>query len=153
MNKIDFSGTNNFHADEWPDGTLEYMNQRVFNALFELRRRVDCPLVPSPLFGAHVRHDGGGSRHSKYNGNRLSDATDFFAYDKNKLHNILVAARSIDAIGGLGIYFDTVPSVMFHIDTRPEKLDWIRSEDKYIYLQKTPVAFYKTMAKEFGRLK
>ena len=152
MNRIDFSNTEHFTASEWPEGTLEHMNQRVFDALFELRSRVDCPMTPSNLARAHVRHEASFSRHSTNNMKRLADATDVFLGNPEMAHHVLVAARSIEGIGGIGIYFDTKPSVMLHIDMRPDKLDWVRSKGEYIYLQKEPDIYYRAMAREFGRL-
>lgn len=152
MNTIDFSKTEHFTASEWPEGTLEHMNQLVFDALFELRSRVDCPMTPSNLARAHVRHEPSFSRHSTNSMKRLADATDVFLGKPENAHHVLVAARSIPEIGGIGIYFGKNQGVMLHIDTRDDKLDWVWVQSKYIYLQNDPVLYYATVAGELAKL-
>ena len=149
---MNFSKTKHFKESEWPDGALEHMDQRVFDVLFELRSKLNCPMFPSPVFAGHVRHESSNSRHSTKEKTRLSDATDFFVEEVGMLQHVLVVARSIEKIGGIGIYFDTKPSVMFHIDTREDKLDWVRSNGKYIYLQVDPVLYYATLSTELSKL-
>lgn len=121
---------------EYPGDVLEHMNPRIIRIQSRLRDTVGRPLYPSPVAGAHVRHRArspgafDGDRHATDNGNRLSDATDFFcAWEDAEAY--MVAAAKDDEIGGIGIY-DAMkfrgPAgtyCMMHIDGRPGRVLWV----------------------------
>ena len=118
---------------EFPAGVLEHMDANVILALSDIRTEVGRPLLPSPVFGAHVRHSVTGSRHSTRDGQRLSDATDFFVAWEDAWAYLETAERHPN-INGIGIYTDMLfrdgPEgtwAMIHIDCRPENLkaDWV----------------------------
>ena len=138
---------------EWPDGVLEHMDPAVLNAAVNLRLDSGVPMTPSPLFGAHVRTEGN-SRHSTKGGTRLADATDFFIPSHTaSIIKILQAAQRMPEIGGCGLYFDTRPSVMMHIDCRPERLEWVRIGGQYIYLNKDAAMYYAEIAAQLEKLR
>src|SRR5690554_5649187 len=122
--QLDFTGQR-FTQSEWPEGVLQQMSPRPIEALFALRNTLpaDCGLIPSPVYGAHVRKQGT-SRHSIQNGTRLSDATDFFA---KREYALLVWQNMIrlSGVNGIGIYQHSFYNgsldgfTMFHLDTRP----------------------------------
>ena len=75
---------------EFPDGVLKHMCANLLLlCLFPLRSRSGVPLSPSKLYGAHVRHDNGGSLHCTHNKTRLSTATDFHVKDHQHLLKVL----------------------------------------------------------------
>lgn len=157
--------THRISPNEFPAGVLDHMDAQVILVLSDLREDVGLPLMPSPIYGAHVRQTGG-SRHSIDGGSRLSDATDFFC-SWGAAWKYLDAARRHPQIGGIGIYTDMLfnprgltPNegdwAMIHIDLRPAHLEWVGwREDRskptqYIYLARSPLDYYKTLA-ERGR--
>lgn len=133
----------NFSPAEWPEGVLEYMDDRIIYALSDVREESRCPIWPSTDPEAHVRHSTSDSRHSTLLKHRLVDATDFFSRWQDA-QTILKAILQNDAIGGIGIYdamkFDGPPGelAMFHIDCRPVDLVcWWgegRNPVNYIYM-------------------
>ena len=134
---------------EFPDGVLEHMCANLLMlCLFPLRSRSGVPMSPSKLYGAHVRHDNGGSLHCTHNKTRLSTATDFHVKDHQHLLKVFNYAERIPTIGGVGLYFDT-NKPMVHIDSRLDKLVWLRYtvDDKahYLYRENNPILFYQTL--------
>jgi hypothetical protein len=134
---------------EFPDGVLEHMCAHLLtNGLFPLRTLSGVPMSPSSLYGAHVRHDNGRSRHCTHNKTRLSTATDFHVKDHQHLLKVFDTAQRIPAIGGIGLYFDT-NRPMVHIDTRKDKLAWVRyqvdGKERYVYRENNAVVFYQTL--------
>lgn len=137
---------------EWPAGTVENMDPKILKAAIALRTESGIPMTPSPIREGHVRQTGK-SRHSIKNGKRLSDATDFFVRsDVKSINKMIQSISRIAEIRGWGVYFDTRPSVMFHIDCRPDSLKWIRSNKKYIYAVNNPSAYYAELEKQLGKL-
>ena len=108
-------------------------------------------MTPSPLAEAHVREEGE-SRHSTKRGTRLSDATDLFI-DNSQAANMWRWAQQVTDIGGFGMYFDTNPSTMIHIDTRPDRLLWIRVGGAYIYEHRDPAFFYTQLGRQLEKLR
>jgi hypothetical protein len=140
-------------AHEWPEGVLDHMDPSVLNASIELRKAAGVPMTPCPLFGAHVRTEGN-SRHSTQGGTRLSDATDFFIPSHTtSIIRILQVAQRMPEIGGIGLYFDTRPSVMMHIDCRPERLEWVRIAGEYIYLHRDAAMYYAEIAAQLEKMR
>ena len=139
---------------EFPQGVVDNMNPTLFNdILFPLRKKSGVPMTPSPLEEGHVRWEGT-SRHSTARGTRLSDASDQFIPSTQKtVYDVLRASREIPSLGGFGIYFDTVPSVMIHVDEREEKLMWLRVGGEYIYEPNNPELYYQTLINEINKLK
>lgn len=151
---IDWNLTESFSPGEWPDGVLDDMDSNLFhNGLFPLREQFGHSMTPSPLPEGHVRQKGT-SRHSIQNGTRQSDATDqFIESSADVVAKFLRVAQRIKAIGGIGAYFDTKPSVMIHIDMRPERLLWIRVGGDYIYEPNDPAFFYRELANQLEKLR
>lgn len=148
---LDWSKIPNFSTIEWPDNVLYYMDERVIYALSDIRQKSGCPIYPSPVARAHVRHDNSGSRHSTLNMSRLADATDFFC-DWNGAADVLQAIIAHPDIRGYGIY-DSMKfggaageKAMFHIDTRPRgDVCWWgqgREPVQYIYMQPSELQKY-----------
>lgn len=137
-----------FRPNEWPENTLQFMSRDLFvHAVFPLRAASGIPMWPSRLAEAHVRKFGA-SEHSTGYGSRLSTATDMHVKTYHDLILVMKYADKMELIGGIGIYFDT-NSPMFHIDTRKDKLMWIRTnKGEYIYREDDPVLFYTTLGKE-----
>jgi len=138
--------------DEWPDGVIEKMDPALFaNAVIPLRQMSGIAITPSPLPEAHVRHEGE-SRHSTKRGTRLSDATDLFI-NGSQAAEMWRWAQQVTDIGGFGMYFDTNPSTMIHIDTRPDRLLWIRVGGAYIYEHRDPAFFYNQLGRQLEKLR
>ena len=138
--------------DEWPLGVLEQMDPALLNnAVIPLRQMSGIAMTPSPLAEAHVRSEGE-SRHSTKRGTRLSDATDLFI-DNSQAANMWRWAQQVTDIGGFGMYFDTNPSTMIHIDTRPDRLLWIRVGGAYIYEHRDPAFFYTQLGRQLEKLR
>ena len=153
--------THRISPNEFPAGVLDHMDAQVILVLSDLREDVGLPLMPSPIYGAHVRQTGG-SRHSIDGGSRLSDATDFFC-SWGAAWKYLDAARRHPQIGGIGIYTDMLfnprgltPNegdwAMIHIDLRPAHLEWVgwredrNSKLKYVSLQNDPLDYHRILA-------
>lgn len=146
-----------FTEDEWPAGVLENMNATVILALSKARQAVPAShrMDPSPVPGSHVRKSGT-SRHSTFGG-RLSDATDFFT-DWAHAWDVHAALQRIPEIGGIGFYTDMMyrgtegDRAMFHIDTRPERLNWVgwrtdrHSPTVYVYQHRDPLRYHHILA-------
>ena len=154
MRQIDWYATEDFDPDEWPDGVIDHMASYLFNnCLFPLRQQSGVSMTPSPIKEAHVRTSGG-SRHSTMGGERMSDASDLFiASTATAASQVLRTALRVPAIGGFGLYFDTKPSVMIHVDARPERLLWIRVDGTYIYEPNDPAFFYRELANQLEKLR
>lgn len=105
-------------------------------------------MTPSSLYGAHVRHDDSGSRHSTKEKTRLSDATDLHVSSIGRMIAAMLTAEQIPAIGGIGIYFDT-NTPLIHIDKRPNRLVWLcyteNGKRVYLYRENDAVKFYKKL--------
>lgn len=139
--------------NEWPQGVLDGMADSVLIAAVNLRLDSGVPMTPSPIPEAHVRTQGA-SRHSTQGGARLSDATDFFIpSDIQSITSMIQTIQRTPEIGGWGIYYDTKPSVMIHIDTRPERIEWLRVGGQYIYAHKDLPMYYAEMAKQLEKLR
>jgi hypothetical protein len=153
--ELNWSQIRRFSPREWPPGVLEQMNASVIRELANVRSRLpaDHTMTPSPLIAAHVRPQGT-SRHSIQGGTRLSDATDIFMHWNTVWRAWLEAMRN-PAVGGLGIYLDTVlhgaSRPMLHFDTRPERVVWVRyrptanSSPVYVYHHSQPVHFHRVL--------
>ena len=139
-----------FDPSEFPQGTLEHMDFRVIEVLNRLRIAVGGSLFPSPVFGAHVRHQGN-SRHSTQEMSRLVDATDFFV-SQGLAQRAYREALKIPEIGGLGVYTDMMfrgqQWPMMHIDLRPERMLWVGVGRPltYIYEHRNWERYYKKLA-------
>ena len=135
----------NFSMTEWPDNVLYYMDERIIYALSDIRQKSGCPIYPSPVVRAHIRHDNSSSRHSTLTKSRLSDATDFFCSWENSME-ILKAIQSHPVIQGYGVYdrmmYNGAPGemAMFHIDTRPRGIVcwWGKGRDPVNYIYMSP---------------
>lgn len=159
---LDWTAIARFTPSEWPAGVLDQMSARVILALDSARNALpeSHQLRPSPVAGAHVRLTGT-SRHSTRNGQRLSDATDFFC-DWSHAARVLQALRRVPEIGGIGIYTDMVwggvdgDRCMFHIDCRPDRLEWVgwrqsrRDAIQYVYLSHEPARYHAILSQRGG---
>ena len=136
-----------FKEEEFPDD-ISLAAPEIFEALIELRSKMNTPIYPSPVKGALARFEGSQtSQH--YAVNRLSTGIDIFP--EGMPIDILLKILSIKKIKGIGIYLDTTgndgkPWVMFHIDIREkgfsdtEPLFWfcikVNGKNKYLYPQR-----------------
>lgn len=114
---------------------LAFMSANLILAVQMFRSNTGIKMIPSPVKGAWYRFEGkGSSRH--YAKNRLSDAIDIFP-DADKIYEAWFNALIFEPFGGVGIYFDTAPSIMMHVDCRPLKdgfkTIWCRDNGKYYY--------------------
>lgn len=155
--QLNFNGQR-FKPSEWPLGTLSQMDAKVITALFDVRNNVPPThaIYPSPLYGAHVRNDDTGSRHSIVNGTRLSDATDFFCR-KAHLPRIFMEIMKHPRINGCGFYLGSTFQgnsedwMLVHIDTRPhyEKSFWAAEKinNNYVYhsLLRNPQKYFQIL--------
>lgn len=152
MNALEMNWTpiKHFSPQEWPEGVLASMEADLIVTIDEIRRALpqDHALVPSPKRAAHIRTDGSPtSRH--YVVDRLSDATDLFATWKT-VYKIWMEVQRHPKVGGIGLYVDTwlgdstVTRPMLHIDLRPERLLWVKSNE-YVYLDRDPELFLSVL--------
>ena len=153
---------------EWPDIIVDHLSEGIFDTAFEVRTVTGCPVVPSPVPGAHVRFSeynenvpGKGSRHNVgLNGEtRKADGTDLFLVRNSDARRFWKAAQQVESLGGFGIYFDTKlagePRVMFHLDRRPNRLLWVcpnTAHREYVYQPNGPLHFDAVLDREFARL-
>lgn len=144
--------------EEYPNGVLRYMSKKIIRTQVGLRGFSGVPMTPSPLFEAHVRTKPvkeRGARHNigedAANPERESDATDYFIPDTH-VARMNRFAQADPTIGGIGFYFDTVPSVLVHIDGRPERVLWLRVDGEYIDYKVDPVRFMRVFAEELEKL-
>lgn len=142
-----------FKKEDWPEGAVDQMEERLFNdILFPLRQISRVPMWPSSLLGAHIR-ESGNSRHSTKGGTRKSDATDMHVGNYVRMMMVYNAAQTIDAIGGIGVYFNT-NTPMFHVDGREDRLIWVRRRNgEYVYWNKhsslkDQAAYYRALSEE-----
>lgn len=148
---------------EWPSEVIPYMHERIIDIAIYARQKSGCVMIPSPNPRAHVRFSDGSSMHevgSDKSG--FAYATDFFGRNDQatKLYETLL---SIEAIGGLGIYFDSKLNgnkrILFHIDDyikRGQRLMWVcpdQESREYIYFHKEPERYLKAVADGFNRMK
>ncbi len=144
--QLDWSKIDKFSPGEWPDGVLEYMDDRIIYALRDIRVKSGCTMWPSPVYGAHVRHDKG-NRHNTLQRTRLADATDFFTTWKDAEAVLETILLFPNVIKGFGVYdsmkfkTDIVGEYcMFHIDTRPvgPVCWWGQGREPVIYVYMQP---------------
>jgi hypothetical protein len=95
---------------------------------------------PSKLYDAHVRTEGN-SAHSTQGGTRLAYGTDMHTKTYTNLMKVFSSLVANPEVGGIGLYFDT-NSPMVHMDTRPQRLVWLRINGEYIYEVNNPVLFW-----------
>lgn len=154
--ELDFSKFAHLTKYDWPRGVLENMDAKVIILMDELQSfNSKFSMVPSPECDSHVRNSNTRNRHDICNGNRLSDATDFFM-DWDVLRKFYDAAIKHPNLGGLGLYFDSelygenLP--MVHIDCRSDRVMWIRhrpdpnKDSIYVYQHKNPKDFSLLLA-------
>lgn len=150
-----------FSKSEWPEGVLSQMDAKVIGALFNIRNNLPPThaLYPSPLYGAHVRNDDTGSRHSIDHGQRLSDATDFFC-KREHAAEVWFEILKHPSVSGIGVYRNslyrgsTTEYTMFHIDTRPfsQKAMWVADREtpnesfEYFSINQNPQKFFEILA-------
>lgn len=130
--KIDYP---NFPEFEKRKHELAFMSANFILALQMFRSHTGISITPSPVEGAWYR-TGGKSTSRHYAKGRLSDAMDIFP-DPERIHEAWLTALIFEPFGGVGIYFDTAPSIMMHVDCRPFKdglkTIWCRDNGKYYY--------------------
>lgn len=148
---------------EWPAGSVDLMSPLLLQTVVNFRVLTGIPLVPSPLFEAHVRTQGS-TTSQHYVGPDLSDpirlatGTDLFIPNA-RVFEFFREATWIKAFGGIGIYFDTQldgkPRVMVHVDIRTgERILWVTTKGdngkrEYHYYHKDP-GKYLEILKEMG---
>ena len=148
--------TRELQPEEYPVGTLRYMDRKHCRAAVTLRGVSGVPMTPGPYEGNFVRFDPVGDRGGRHKvgtnpdaPERESDAGDYFIHGKH-VAQILKHAQKL--FGGIGIYFDTVPSVMIHLDNRPQPVNWLRVDGQYIDYNVDPARYCRTLAEELGKL-
>ncbi len=123
---------------EWYD----LMNDRQLLALDEFRRLWGRPVTISAHPDALGRH-GGTSDKSQHNVDLWGEvlATDIFPEGLTE-NNALEAYEKARQAGfsGIGIYTDTKPSMMMHVDVRPDRspaspAKWARVDRKYVGIE------------------
>lgn len=150
------------HRKEWPVNVVDKMRDSIFAISFAVREVTGMPMRPSPIEEAHIRYEDSTSKHAiGVAGLGKSGATDLFLLDKSKVADYWMKAQTVAGLGGFGIYFDTMldgkPTVMAHLDDRPERTLWLcpsRDRDTeprtYIVYRKTPVLFLATLSEELA---
>lgn len=134
------------HPSEWPEGTLEHMDADLFTKIVWPARTISrVPMWPSAFASAHVRETGT-SQHSTNNGTRLSTATDMHVKNHTNMMKLYHVLEANECVGGIGLYFDT-NTPMVHMDSRSERIVWLRVDGQYIYKHIDPVKFYKELGK------
>lgn len=137
---------------EFPGEAAEWMDARLMTEIvFPLRETSGVPMWPSKLERAHVRHEASDSQHSTQNKTELSRATDFHVRDYESLVKMMALLEQNEAVGGIGLYFDT-NTPMFHVDlmaSRGLRLVWVRTRaGDYVYRENGYKVFYETLAQE-----
>lgn len=137
---------------EFPGEAAKWMDARLMeDIIFPVRSLSGVPMWPSKLERAHVRHEASGSQHSTQNKTELSRATDFHVRDYESLVKVMAHLEQNDAVGGVGLYFDT-NTPMFHVDlmeSRGMRLVWVRTRDgDYVYRENDYTRFYEVLAEQ-----
>lgn len=153
---LDWRNISFFNISEWPEveneSVLNWMDAKlILEAIVPWRKLSGVGLIPSPVAGAHVRHNPSNSQHSTKNKTRLSTGSDFFV----RLHNFQAAfatATHIPVIGGIGVNFGRkyqgVELPQIHVDIRPMRLYWVATkEGRYVYLQSDPKGYFEELAR------
>ena len=112
------------------------INSDLLVKLDEFRHRWGRPVRVSPVAGAIVRHAGDSS--SQHNVDRWGEtrAIDVFPAGMDSLDERQRAYQIAREVGftGIGIYTDTKPSNLLHVDVRPgdRVATWGRVDFKYV---------------------
>lgn len=145
-------------ADEYPDDVLRYMARRHCQAAVNLRGFSGVPMTPGPVIANFVRFEPVKARGARHNvgedihaPERESDAGDYFIPD-DRVARFIKYAEADANFGGFGLYFDTKPSVMVHLDNRPERVKWLRVAGEYIDYNVDPIRYYSVLADELKKL-
>lgn len=111
------------------------INSKLLILLDEFRHRWGRPVTVSPVSGAIVRH--GGESNSQHNVDRWGEtrAIDVFPEGMNSIEERQRAYQIAKDVGftGIGLYTDTVPSNLLHVDVRPQDRvsTWARVNGEY----------------------
>lgn len=119
------------------------MNADLLVALDEFREQWGAPVVISPVEGGIGRHDDSGSRHnvSKFGEvqaidifPKVPDGLGGYRYIETteELQRAYDIAKAV-GFGGRGVYTDTVPGFMLHVDVREDETMWVRADHDYFY--------------------
>jgi hypothetical protein len=154
VKQTDVIWSTNLQPEEYPDGVLDYMAAQHCRNVVALRGVSGVPFSPGPYFDNFVRFKKLGSRHNvgpdKNASQRESDAGDYFIL--NEAHVCQLLKYAPELFGGVGVYFDTKPAVMFHLDNRSAPVKWLRVAGEYIYYNADPVRYYTVLAAELAKL-
>ena len=124
-----------FKASEF-GGFYPLINSDLLIKLDEFRHRWGRPVTVSPVAGSIIRH--GGDSESQHNIDRWGEtrAIDVFPEGMNTLAERQRAYQIAQEVGftGIGIYTDTKPSNLLHVDVRPGDYvaTWARVEGQYV---------------------
>ena len=121
-------------GDWWP-----FMSVELLEKLDEFRRRWGSPVVISSAVGALGRHYGGESQHNvdKWGEVRAIDVFPMKS-DGGYLETEADRRRAFElaesvGFSGIGLYTDTMPGNMMHLDVRGGRLaTWSRVAGKYL---------------------
>ena len=118
-------------------GLYPLINSDLLIKLDEFRHRWGAPVMISPAAGSIVRYDGSGDegQHNfdKWGETRAIDVFPQgmqFASDRERAYKI---AKEV-GFTGIGLYTDTVPSNLLHVDVRKGShvATWARVDQKYV---------------------
>jgi hypothetical protein len=113
----------------WP-----LMSVDVLTKLDAFREAWGAPVMVSPAIGGLGREDNSGSMHNVLKWGEVR-AIDVFPRGMDTLADRRRAYQIAKNVGftGIGLYTDTKPSNMLHLDNRDEPEYWTRVEGEYNY--------------------
>lgn len=128
-----------FSTSEFSEDPIKFSDPHSLICLQDFRTQINSRIYPSKATGGLARFDGSKTSRHYVNlaENKLSTAFDlFFEADPQYIFYKLLCDS---AFRGIGVYFDTKdnhgkPSVMFHVDTRDERVTQCRINKKYYYV-------------------
>lgn len=115
-------------GDWWP-----HMDADLLRKLDNFRHRWGAPVQVSPAPGALGRHAGDSGSYHNVDRWGAVRAVDVFPAGLTPD----TAARAVEAakaagLGGIGLYTDTQPSMMMHLDNRSGSGRWARIDGQYV---------------------
>lgn len=120
---------------------MSRIDARLVQALQCWRDLLGQPLRITPVLEGIYRTTGSPtSQH--YAVGRLSTAIDIFPM-AGSVGQAFLTALSIDAFRGVGLYLDTKPGFMIHVDVRQgDRILWVRTGgNSYTYFHKEPLRY------------
>lgn len=126
---------------------LSRVDARVVQALQVWRDLCGKPIALTPVPEGIFRTEGSPTSQHFAVG-RLSTALDVFPADPREAY---LHALDVEAFRGIGLYLDTRPSQMMHVDVRSGKrILWVRDKGTYVYMHKEPERFMSLLGRFFN---